>query len=350
MFSKKSRLWAALPTAFLGLILFCAGAWFCAGARAEDEVSYKPRHRRITVDGIVAMVNQEVITNTDLQRAIIPLLKQLKSRFSGEEFAQKMQEARSKVLDQLIDNKLILQTALGLKDKQELTIPEKELLQYMQRIISQFPSKEVFEETLKQENLSFEDFKKDCTDQLLVKQLVSKEVSSRVFVTNQDVQDHYAQNKSKYEVPARATFSQIWLKKEAADADAKKKLLQDVVQKIKQGADFKSLVKQYSEGPNASSGGQWKQVEKGKFTPELDSVIWSLKPGEMSAIVETPVSLHLILMESIEKERVTPVQEVWQDIQEEIYIQRAEELRKKWIAELRSKAFIEIHASTDTLS
>ncbi len=317
----------------MGCILFCAGA----------VTSVEAQHRRIMVDGIVATVNQEVITNTDLQRAIIPLLKQLKNKFVGEEFAQKTQEARTKVLDQLIDNKLILQTALGLKDTQSINIPEKELLQYIQRIVSQFPSKEMFEQTLQQENLSFEDFKKDCSDQLLVKRLVSKEVSSRVFVTHQDVQDFYNQNKPKYEVPARVTFSQIWFKKEENNSDLKRKLLQDILQKLKQGADFKALVKQYSEGPNASTGGQWKQVEKGKFTMEIDQVIWSLKPGEVSGIVETPVSLHIIKMESIEKERQVPVQDIWRNIQEELYIQRAEELRKKWIAELRSKAFIEIH-------
>jgi parvulin-like peptidyl-prolyl isomerase len=321
-------------------LLFYVG-FFCVGF--TDSVSHKTSPRPIPVDGIVATVNQEVITNTDLQRATIPLLKQLKSKFVGEAFNQKMQEARTKVLDQLIDNKLILQTALGLKNKQELSIPEKDLLQYMQRIMAQFPSKEIFEQTLQQENLSFEDFKKDCSDQLLVKHLVSKEVSSRVFVTHQDVQDFYNQNKSKYEIPIRVTFSQIWLKKDEEDSDAKKKLLQDLIQKLKQGADFKTLVKQYSEGPNASTGGQWKQVEKGKFTPEIDQALWSLKPGEISDIVETSVSLHLIKMESIEKERVIPVQDLWQDIQQSLYIERAEELRKKWIVELRSKAFIEMH-------
>jgi peptidyl-prolyl cis-trans isomerase SurA len=331
-----------IPRFFTHAILAAAMFSLSAAARAaESAAGGVDSAERFRIDSVIAVVNDEVITLTDLQRSLIPLIKQLRGNYTGEELRRKVAEAQRTVLNQLIENKLILQTAVHMRDNQELSIPEKEVLAYCQRIIDRFPSREVFEETLKRENLSFEDFKKDCVDQLLVKKLVSMKVSSRVFVSTQDIRNYYEEHAEDYTTPARITFSQIWLKKNGQDEE-KVQTLKDLRGQIEKGADFKAMAVQHSEGPHAADGGLWKNVVKGQFTPELDRAIWELTPGQVSPVIETPVSFHLVKVEVIEKSRVVPIEEVWDEIQKKIYFERAEQLRKEWIEELRRDAYVQV--------
>ena len=314
---------------------------FHLGIEAQEGNSSRPSSRSFLVDRVVAIVNEEAITMTDLQRSLVPLLKQLKSQYSGPELSRKVDEAARTVLEQLIDNKLILKTATGLQEKDELRIPEKEISKYVQKIVDRFPSKQVFEETLAQENLSFEDFKKDCIEQLLVKKLVSKEVSSKVLVSNNDITSYYNDHIQDYTSPEKISFSQIWLKK-GQDEDNKRKLIEDLYRQIKDGADFKSLAMQYSEDPNSKEGKTWKNVVRGQFTAELDKALWSLTPGQVSSVIETSVGFHIIKVEIKEKPRVVSLDQVWNEIQDNIYFERAESIRKEWLQRLRKDAYIQI--------
>lgn len=298
--------------------------------------------RKVLIDRIIAIVNDDVITQTDLQRSLFPLVRQLKNVYQGGELQQKMHEASIQVLEELISNKLILQTAKHLKEKEILQVQDREVNQYMQKIISQFPSKEVFEETLKQENLSFEDFKQDTIDQLLVKSLVSREVSSKVLITKQQVQDYYHEHTNDFSFPPQITFRQIWLKS-GSKMDEKKTQINDLRLQVLNGIDFGELAKQYSEGPKAKEGGLWENIEQGKFIPELEDIIWNTKPGEVTDVVETHLGFHLIKVEVIQKSRTLEMNEVWNKIENQLYIKQAEEIRHKWLSDLKSKAHIVVH-------
>ncbi len=250
-------------------------------------------------------------------------------------------------MEQLIENKLILQTALNLNENNEnFKIPEKEILTKAQQIIDRFPSKEVFEETLRKENLSFEDFKKDCMEQILAQQLVMKEVSSKLFISNEDIKKNYEQDIESYTTPAKITFYQIWLKKKGNDQELQE-LLETILKKIGEGANFKALATEYSEGPHAQEGGLWKDVVKGQFMPELDDAIWKLSPAQISPIVETDVSFHLIKVELIQKPNIIPIKDVWDKIKYKIRAKKGEHVRKEWIKKLKKEAYIEVFFEPD---
>ncbi len=314
---------------------------FHLGIHAQEGSSPNGSSRSFLVDRVVAIVNEDAITMTDLQRSLVPLLKQLKSQYNGSELRRKLDEAARTVLEQLIDNKLILKTATGLQEKDELRIPEKEISKYVQKIVDRFPSKQVFEETLAQENLSFEDFKKDCIEQLLVKKLVSREVSAKVLVSNEDIKTYYNEHIKDYTSPEKISFLQIWLKK-GQDEENKRKLIDELYLQIKKGADFKTLAMQHSEDPNSKEGKTWKNVEKGQFTEELDKALWSMTPGQVSNVIETSVGFHIIRVEVKEKPRIISLEEVWNEIQDNIYFERAESIRKEWLQRLRKDAYIQI--------
>jgi len=298
--------------------------------------------KHLMVDSVVAIINDEIITMTDFQRSLIPLVKQLKGSYTGNELNQKIIEASKTILSQLIENKLILQTAINLNENNEnFKIPEKEILTKAQQIIDRFPSKEVFEETLRKENLSFEDFKKDCMEQILAQQLVMKEVSSKLFISNEDIQKNYQENIELYTTPAKITFYQIWLKKKGNDQELKD-LLKTILKKLEEGAHFKTLAAEYSEGPHAQDGGLWKDVVKGQFMPELDNAIWKLSPAQISPIIETDVSFHLIKVELIQKPNTIPIKDVWDKIKYKIRAQKGEKVRSEWIKKLKQEAYIEV--------
>ncbi|EKD28769.1 MAG: PpiC-type peptidyl-prolyl cis-trans isomerase, partial [uncultured bacterium] len=88
-------------------------------------------------------------------------------------------------------------------------------------------------------------------------------------------------------------------------------------------------------------------VEKGQFTKELEDAIWSLSPGQISPVIETRVGYHIVKVEVIEKPRQVPLKEVWEDIQNKIYFDRAEKIREEWIKKLKEEAFIEVNYASN---
>ena len=75
-------------------------------------------------------------------------------------------------------------------------------------------------------------------------------------------------------------------------------------------------------------------------------ILWKLKPGKLSPIIETPAGFHLLKVESIQQERTVPIKEVWDEISNKLYVQQADQIRKEWIGRLRQKAFVQINENS----
>lgn len=102
------------------------------------------------LEGIVAVVDDEVITRHDLEEYLAPVYFQCQSQYQGEELQTKLKQLQKEGLRQLIEEKLLLSEAR----KRKITAEEKEIQQRMQQVKLKFPSEEEFYKTLSEQNIT----------------------------------------------------------------------------------------------------------------------------------------------------------------------------------------------------
>ena len=293
------------------------------------------------INKVIAIINDKIITYSDLMRMLYPLYMKLQKVYTREELKEKISEAREDVLNQLIENELILQEARKIED---LEISEKSVKEYVGGIIKNFPSKEVFVQNLEQEHMTMEEFEDSIRDQLLVKKLTEKEVAGRILITPKEIQEKYEKDKEKYKQAEESHVFHILIKKTGdIDQDSdQKKLLDDFSALIKDENDFTSYARKYSEGPNKDKGGDMGFLKRGTLLKELDTAIADLRAGEISEVVETDVGYHLLFLKARKKSEYIPISQIWDRIKNNLFQEKATAIRQTWIQELRNKAYIKI--------
>jgi parvulin-like peptidyl-prolyl isomerase len=110
--------------------------------------------------------------------------------------------------------------------------------------------------------------------------------------------------------------------------------------KIKEGAAFQEMAAVYSQGSQRGQGGDWGWIERSVLRKELADVAFTLKPGQVSDVVETPEACYLMLVEQTRAAHVRPLAEVRGDIEKTLRTQEQARIQKQWIDSLKKKTFI----------
>lgn len=243
------------------------------------------------LDKIVAVVGNEIILKSELDYQVQLLAYQNKLDANDPSL-------RSRVLEGLVDDKLIL--AQAILDSVTVADDEvnRELDSRIQNLIKQLGSQEKVEEVY---GMSINKIRSEFRDEMR-KQLIIQKLKQQKFgdmkVSSVDVRDFYGTYKDSIpEIPEQVTLSHIFMvpkqsEKARADAYSEAKAILD---SLRNGADFAEFAKKYSQDPgSASSGGDLGWANRGQFVLEFEHAVYALKPGEISDIVETQFGLHII--------------------------------------------------------
>jgi len=153
-------------------------------------------------------------------------------------------------------------------------------------------------------------------------------LAERYDVSEDEIKQYYQSNRNSFvKKPEQREARHILIKIDAdqTEAEAKKKI-EELRQKIEAGADFANLAKQYSQDPgSAKQGGELGFFGRNVMDPAFEKVAFSLKPGEVSQPVKTPFGYHLIKLEKIRPETITPLAEVKDKIRHELQMRQAEQ-------------------------
>lgn len=291
------------------------------------------------VDKIVAVVDDDVITESELDLAIGQIYAKLKEEFKGEELAQRFSQMKRQALKQIIDDRLLLREA----DKQGITASDEEIESRLKEIRSKFASEEELKEALEESRVTIEDLKSKYNDQLMIRNLISREVSAKIFVNPQEVSDYYDAHRSEYSEPesVRAYSILIRISENVSPEDALKKA-QDVLRLIKGGVTFEETAKRYSEGPHKEEGGDLGYVKKGTMIKELDEAVFFLKNGEISSPIKTNLGYHVIKAGDRRPPRHRDLSEVKPQIEGIIFNDKAQRRFAEYMDKLRKGAYISI--------
>ncbi len=288
---------------------------------------------------VVARVNGETINKTEFEKAI----KNVEGRAGGPVPADQRDKVYRGVLDQLIAYRLLMQETKSRK----IDVPETEVEARIAQIKQQFPSEDVFKQTLAQQNMTLEQLREDAKSDMRVAKMLEAEVNTKVAVEPQQVNTFYQQNPDKFQQPERVRASHILIRtEEKADAKTKetaKAKATDLLKQVKSGKDFAELAKQHSQDPgSAVQGGDLGFFQQGQMVGAFERAAFALKPGEVSEVVETPFGYHIIKMAEKQAARTVPIEEVKPQIEQFLQNQQRQAQTQAFIESLKSKGKVEV--------
>lgn len=176
---------------------------------------------------------------------------------------------------------------------------------------------------------------KEFEDDLVVKKYLQNSIGTTLQVSDEEIAEYYKNKSYEFRSPVKVVARHILLpSKEEAE---------DVLKKLKKIDDFAELAKKYSiDLPMAKEGGAMGTIEKGKTLPELDAVLFILKEGEISEIVQTPYGFHILTVDKIIPAQISPLGEVKQKIRVAILQQKEAQAFNNMVITLEKGANITI--------
>lgn len=291
---------------------------------------------RVLVDKIAAVVNDDVITLSDVEAAAEPYLASADSE-------ERRKMLYKDILRQLVDERLLSQQIAEAK----IDVTEDEVERAVKDILRQNKiTREQLEEAIRARGMSMGQYLQDLESQLIRLKLVDMKVRSRVVIPEADIKAEFEARTRGQQKNEMLTIRHLFFRwgEEANDEERARVLARARAARarIEAGEDFATVAKEVSEGPTASQGGSLGELDRKGLLPELDQALRGLEPGAMTPPVETGNGVHVVLLEARRLKAPVSYTEMRDRIYQELYQQRVEEQMKIWLEELRAASAIDI--------
>jgi peptidyl-prolyl cis-trans isomerase SurA len=285
------------------------------------------------VDRIVAVVNDEVVTMSEIQG----MARAMEAQAGVKATKKQDQELQRKLLDSLIDRKIARTEA----KKKGINVAAKEVNAALENFKkrSNMSSDADFNKALAQEGLTLKEFKRQIEDQIMQERLVSVVMKDKV----PPVSD--AEVRRVYDAQVKGGSNKLHLRSikmpyppdatEAQKEELKKKA-ENVMKEVQQGGDFQQVAKKYSV--EATDVGF---MAPGDLDPNLAAVLARMKDKEV-APVQTPQGFQLIQVAGRQAGEAQPFEQVAPKIRSMLQQQHMEKQFSEWVKTLRDKAHIKI--------
>ncbi|MFQ5673636.1 MAG: peptidylprolyl isomerase [Nitrospinales bacterium] len=339
----------------LTVLLTFAAAFSMADVDAAEQfkINGKP------VPDIVATVNGTNITAEFLKNKMF--MWRMESRQKGEQITPELEEKFARaVITQAIEKELLYQKGKELNVKVE---PET-IRQELENIQSKFPDQQKFLMALAFQRLSLNQLEEKIEKELIEDEVTRLEIAPHVDVPDSAVEAYYNRYRDSFIEPKKYKVSQIFVGKintktqgRAEDSESQKKAdrmieivngeardkIEMIHRKLKDGADFVELVRQYSEDEfSKPRDGDIGEIYAHQTVPAFAAVISRMKVGEISDIVEYDDGFHIFQLNHVNPEKPIPLENMKTDIMNALLREEVKKKKREYVAELKKTADIKI--------
>jgi parvulin-like peptidyl-prolyl isomerase len=284
------------------------------------------------LDRVVATVNSEVITWSELRKTIQIENKDLLSGLSPVEKEQKINEIERSYLNSMIDIKLQLQEAVRLR----IMVSSAETQNAVRDIKKKYNlTDEGLLEHLRADNLSLEEYKIRLSEQILVSKIVQYKFMDSILVSDEEIQEYLENNQERFREDEKIKIRQILFVNENGQQKA-----QEVMKRIQEGEDFAKLAKEFSDDSSRAFGGDLGYVSRGSVMKEIEDVAFSLKVGEISEPFLSSKGIHIIKIDDRLEGGIS--EQASEKIKALLFEKAYQSKYEDWLKELRENAYIEI--------
>jgi peptidyl-prolyl cis-trans isomerase C len=304
-----------------------------AGEQAAAEAPQPPKPMPPQLPDVLAKVNGEPVNKSDFDR----LVKSMELG-NGPIPTERRDEVLRGALDQLVTYTVMKQEAASRK----IPVTDAEVEGRIKEMQGQFPSEAEFQKALAARNMTPEQFRADTKVDMMIGKMLETEVAGTDVANDTEAKDFYAKNPDKFMQGESVRASHILIMANEKSTEAEKKAartkIDGVLKRAKAGEDFAALAKEHSQDGSAQQGGDLNFFRRGQMVPPFEQAAFSLKPGEISDVVETQFGYHIIKVTERKDAAAVPFEQVSARIVQFLKQQRA----NAFIEAAKKKARIEV--------
>jgi len=317
---------------------FAGWLWLCASVAAAADVK--------TVERIVAKVNNEIITQGELERTRGQLEAELKRQgLSGERLAQAVKEAETHFLRDRIAQLLLVQ-----KGKDLNINVDSEVSKYLAELQLQFkvsdPDK--FQQFVREQTgVPYEDFRQQTKDGILTRRVIQQEVGSKINIPRAEVQKYYEEHKNEFVREEQVFLREIFISTEGKDAAglaAAEKKAKDLVERARKKENFGTMARDNSDAATAPNYGELGAFKRGELKKEIEDLVFKQDRGYVTDPLKQPNGFLILKLEERYAAGLQPLELVENEVMERLYSPRMQPAVRAYLTRLRQDAFLEIRS------
>ena len=311
-------------------VLVCFAVFATAALSGGQEV----------VEEIVAIVNEDIITLSEVRQEFVMLMAQLRAmQFPPEEQEKQQQILKEQLLENMITDLLLLQKA------REMNISVAEQLRSTLEKIKQdnnMTSDADLRRAVEQQGLSYEAWLKEYEETMLKQAVVFSEVERSIALDDAEIVQYYRANPKEFTVPAEFKLSAIYLSTEERGDEEMKAVEAQIDEKLKAGADFADVAAELSDPPMNEARGDLGRFKEGELESTLEEAVAKLEPGQTSEWIFSRNGWWLLRLEEKTPGHLMTFEEAKRKVEEMLYNRKSAERIGEYLKELREKNYVRI--------
>ena len=299
-----------------------------------------------TVEEIIARVNNEIITRSELDKARIAAEDDARQECQGkctpEQLRADIEDRQKNTLRDLIDQSLLVQRGkdMGLNVEPDVI---KKLDQLRQQ--NKIDSMEDLEKAVTAQGSNWEDFKNNIRNGILTQRVISNEVGSHITIGKDEIEKYYNERKKEFIRPEEVALREIEVSTEGKKDDELpelKKKAETALKRVKDGEDFGEIAKRFSDSSTAKQGGFLGVYKRGELSKALEDIVFKMKKNELTGVMDTKQGYLILQVLERYEEGEQPLAKVENEIMDHLYSQRMEPAMRNYLKTLREQSYVVI--------
>jgi peptidyl-prolyl cis-trans isomerase SurA len=289
------------------------------------------------VERIIARVNSEIITQRAYEQEQEKLREQLSQDYSGDELEVQFRAQTKNLLRDLIDQSLMVQKA-----KDDDINVETDVVKQLDDIRKKnnLATLEDLETEVEKQGENYEDFKDQIRRNLLMREVIGREVGSRIQLSRDDARKFFEAHKKEFESPGMVRLGQILISTEKRTPEEAEKRANEALAELKAGLRFSDVAKKYSDGPGAEQGGDAGFMKEGTLAPDVAAVVNKLDVNEFSNPMRIKYGYLIVKVSERFSPGIPKFEEVESHVNEVLYDQKMQPNLREYMTRLRKESYI----------
>lgn len=305
--------------------------------------------QQIEVNAIAAKVNGSAITKNEVAFMLSPIYAQLTTQFPrrGPEFERQFTEAREKILQELIDRRIILDEFKQVGASIRPYLIDEEVKRQIRELYNNDES--LFREELKKSRMTMDGYREMTREKMVVQAMRAQQFSDAPPPLPNEIQNEYNEVNSTLRDVTKdnITFRKIFIpsadpENPLATPDTQLALAEDITKQAKEGKSFEELAKTYSKDAFADLGGLQDNLPRTDLSPEFSAILFDAPENQVVGPLLDPRGFTLVMVLSKVLGPAPALSAVRPMIEERVRRKKTSEQYDRWIESRRKQAMVTI--------